>query len=309
MRGSRRGGRARALGDAPGGAAPFAGVAVAPAELLDAQQQRVAVAVDPQLARVLDVPRGVALAPELLAAAAPVPDAPGLDREAERLLVHVGDAQHAVRVGVLDDDGHEPRRVEADQPEDLRVDDERRAVGHGGPLTRRFYAVASGAHRYSPVPPLMRSDATAWMSRSRRITYSSPWTSTSKRSSGLKSTLSPGLMERTWGPTATVSAHTSRRDTWAVAGMRIPARERRSPSLWVTWTSTRSNRTSMGCLSCEAGTGSLFAIRARYQSQASPQAHGQGLGTPRATLALAGGPQRTWRPEVLGRTVTPCSVR
>src|SRR5664280_1732953 len=86
------------------------------------------------------------------------------------------------------------------------------------------------------------------MSRSRRITYSSPWTSTSKRSSGLNRTVSPTLTDRTWGPTATATAQVSRRATFAVAGIRIPARERRSPSAWPTWTSTRSASTLMGSL-------------------------------------------------------------
>src|SRR5664279_962824 len=91
----------------------------------------------------------------------------------------------------------------------------------------------------------MRVAATAWMSRSRRMMYSSPWTSTSNWSSGLNRTLSPAFTDRTWGPTATVSAQASRRDTWAVAGIRIPARERRSPSDGPTWTNTRSARTVM----------------------------------------------------------------
>src|SRR5665213_1486006 len=99
------------------------------------------------------------------------------------------------------------------------------------------------AQRYRPVPPSNRVAATAWTSRSRRITYSSPCTSTSNRSSGLNRTLSPTLTERTCGPTATVFAHARRRDTWAVAGIRMPARDRRSPSDWPTWTRTRSAHT------------------------------------------------------------------
>src|ERR1035437_1320820 len=85
------------------------------------------------------------------------------------------------------------------------------------------------------------------MSRSRRMTYSSPCTSTSNRSSGLNNTLSPTLMVRTWGPTATTSAHANRRDTWAVAGIKIPDRDRRSPSACPTCTNTRSASTEMGC--------------------------------------------------------------
>jgi len=105
------------------------------------------------------------------------------------------------------------------------------------------------AQRYSPVPLSLRVDAMAWMSRSRRITYSSPCTSTSKRSSGLNRTVSPTLTVRTCGPTATASAQVSRRLIWAVAGIRMPARERRSPSVGEICTMTRSKSTVMGCLS------------------------------------------------------------
>src|SRR5271155_4318893 len=89
----------------------------------------------------------------------------------------------------------------------------------------------------------------AWMSRSRNITYSSPCTSTSKRSSGLNSTVSPALTVRTCGPTATASAQVRRRLIWAVAGMRMPARERRPPSVGEICTMTRSKSTEIGCLS------------------------------------------------------------
>ena len=47
--------------------------------------------------------------------------------------------------------------------------------------------------------------------------------------SGANSTRSPSSTLRTVGPTATTSAHTSRRFTLAVAGIRIPARDLRSP--------------------------------------------------------------------------------
>src|SRR5215475_5841848 len=78
------------------------------------------------------------------------------------------------------------------------------------------------------------------MSRSRRITYTSPCTSTSCRSSGLNSTRSPASTARTWLPTASASAHISRVATCAVDGMRMPPVERRSPSSRGTRTRTRS---------------------------------------------------------------------
>src|SRR3954469_15676191 len=108
----------------------------------------------------------------------------------------------------------------------------------------------------------MRSEATAWMSRSRRIRYSSPRTSTSQRSSGLNSTLSPGSTFRTCGPTATTSAQTRRFDSWAVAGIRIPPRDLRSPSAPGICTSNRSDCILMGCLESSAGTNSKVASAA-----------------------------------------------
>ena len=81
------------------------------------------------------------------------------------------------------------------------------------------------------------------------MTYSSPCTSTSNRSSGLNSTVSPTLTVRTWGPTATASAQVRRRLICAVAGIKMPARERRSPSVCEICTMTRSKSTVMGCLS------------------------------------------------------------
>src|SRR3954454_81467 len=59
---------------------------------------------------------------------------------------------------------------------------------------------------------------------------SSPWTSTSCWSSGEKSTWSPTFTCRTLAPTPRASPQTSRLATCAVAGIRIPPVERRSPS-------------------------------------------------------------------------------
>src|SRR5215468_7798942 len=59
-------------------------------------------------------------------------------------------------------------------------------------------------------------------------------------------------MARTLGPTATTSAHASRLDIWAVAGMRMPPDDLRSPSPPVAvLTSTRSLSILMASLSGE----------------------------------------------------------
>src|SRR5262245_38235326 len=59
-------------------------------------------------------------------------------------------------------------------------------------------------------------------------------------------------MVRTLGPVATTSAQVSRLLTWAVAGIRMPDRLRRSPSDAGTWTRTRSLSILIGCLSWSA---------------------------------------------------------
>src|SRR5690349_17648047 len=72
-----------------GGTAGVAAAAIAAD--LDAQQKRVLVAVDPDLDDALDLPGRLALMPEGLARAGPVPGLAGLDRAGEALLVHVRD--------------------------------------------------------------------------------------------------------------------------------------------------------------------------------------------------------------------------
>ena len=94
-----------------------AGVAGAVAVLVDLEQQRVAVAVVVRLADGLVVAAGVALAPQLLAAAAPVDHAPLGERALQRLGVHPGHHQHVAGVGVLGDGRHQPVGVERDTPE------------------------------------------------------------------------------------------------------------------------------------------------------------------------------------------------
>ena len=119
------------------------------ADLLDLEEQHVGVAVVPGLADELVVAAGVALAPDLLAAAAPVDHAPLGERHPQRVGVHPRHHQHGA-VEVLGDGRHEAVLVVADLGELLR--------------RRR-----DPAHRYSPVDASMRSAATACRSRSRSM--------------------------------------------------------------------------------------------------------------------------------------------
>src|SRR5207302_10309753 len=102
-------------------AALAAGVARDAAHLLDDQQDAVAVAVEADLAHSLHVPRTLALAPELVARARPVMRAIGLHRPRQRLAIHPGERQHAVRRGVLRNRGHEAVDVPADALEPVGV--------------------------------------------------------------------------------------------------------------------------------------------------------------------------------------------
>ena len=70
---------------------------------VDAEQDRVAVAVVPHLLDRHRVPRRGALAPVVLARAAPEPRLAALARAPERLGVHPGEHQDAIRLGVLHD--------------------------------------------------------------------------------------------------------------------------------------------------------------------------------------------------------------
>src|SRR4051794_675535 len=115
----------------------------------------------------------------------------------------------------------------------------------------------------------MRSAATACTSRSRRMIRSSPCTSTSCWSSGEKSTWSPTLTWRTPEPTPRASPHTSRLATCAVAGMRMPPVERRSPS---------SLRSATRMRSCSILIGSFPAL-----SDTPITLPGHGTPSPRAS--------------------------
>src|SRR3954466_6942605 len=103
----------------------------------------------------------------------------------------------------------------------------------------------------------MRSAATACTSRSRRMIRSSPCTSTSCWSSGEKSPWSPPFTWRTDPPTPRASPQTSRLATWAVAGIRMPPVDRRSPSSLRSATRIRSCSILIGSL--PAGEGTMFS--------------------------------------------------
>src|SRR5688572_14758383 len=106
----------------------------------------------------------------------------------------------------------------------------------------------------------MRSAATACTSRSRRMIRSSPCTSTSCWSSGEKSTWSPTFTCRQLAPTPRASPQTSRLATCAVAAIRMPPLERRSPSSLRSATSTRS---------CSILIGGLPAAEAMFSGTSS----------------------------------------
>ena len=77
------------------------------AELVDLEKDGIGVAVDEDLLYFLHVSGLLALAPELVAAAAEVDDAPGAYRLLEGLAVHPRQHQHLAGRGVLGDGGNE----------------------------------------------------------------------------------------------------------------------------------------------------------------------------------------------------------
>src|SRR5436309_508370 len=111
-------------------AGALAGVARAPALLLDHEEHGVAVAVVVRLPYPLPVARGLALAPVLLAGAAPEPASPGGERAAQRLLVHPRELEHLACPLLLDDRGHQAVGVEQDLAQVVLVDSDRRSRGH-----------------------------------------------------------------------------------------------------------------------------------------------------------------------------------
>src|SRR4029077_20864449 len=81
---------------------------------IDQGDQSVPVAVVADLANALEVPGGRSLAPDLPAAAAVEVDLSRLERELQRLLVHVGEGQDLAGAGVLHHARHQAPLVEAD---------------------------------------------------------------------------------------------------------------------------------------------------------------------------------------------------
>ena len=162
-------------------------MAGAGALLLDHEQQGVAVAVVVGGPHPLAVAGGVALAPALLAASGPEHGAAGLERLGQRRPAFI---HPIISTAPLDCSctmaGNQPVGVVADLGQllgggvDGRGDRHAFMVGtrarrlgvrRTDPAGRRHRPGASRrrAYRYSPVPSSTRSEATAWMSRSRRI--------------------------------------------------------------------------------------------------------------------------------------------
>src|ERR671921_1078400 len=95
-------------------AGALAGVAGRPL-LVDEDQQRVAVAVQADVADPLAVPGGLALHPVLAPAARPVGGPAGGEGAVQRLVVHPGDHEHLTGVVLLDDGGDETGGVAAQE--------------------------------------------------------------------------------------------------------------------------------------------------------------------------------------------------
>src|SRR6185437_10127213 len=86
-------------------AALAAGVAGDAAHLLDNEQDRVAIAIEPDLAHALHVARLLALAPQLVPRARPVMRLARVAGQRQRVTVHPRERQHAMRRGILRDRG------------------------------------------------------------------------------------------------------------------------------------------------------------------------------------------------------------
>ena len=80
--------------------------------LLDADPDRILIAIQAHLDHALGLTLGLAFSPQRMARPAEVPGLAARDGLAQRLVVHVGDHQHVAGGGIGRDTGHEPRRVE-----------------------------------------------------------------------------------------------------------------------------------------------------------------------------------------------------
>ena len=92
-------------------------------------------------------------------------------------------------------------------------------------------------------------------------------------------------MARTFGPTATTVAHANRLPTWAVAGMRMPPEERRSPSARSSFTRMRSLSILMGWRSFDEFSNVLAGAGAGRAGFASAVASSVGDTLTSATVA------------------------
>src|SRR4051794_40297597 len=154
--------RRRRLGVAVVEAGARAGVARR-AGGLDEGEQRVAVAVESQGLHVLDVARGRALVPQLVARAAPQVQLAGLAGAAHGLGVGVGEGEHLSRAPVLHDDRDETLLVVGDvhAPDSVRRRARRR--GAPGPGTSRTRGRRAAGPRARAAPRSGR--AAVWRAR------------------------------------------------------------------------------------------------------------------------------------------------
>ena len=110
-------------------------------DLIDFQQQRIAVAIDPCFDEMLRCGRTFRPCARLPARTRPVGDFAGLQRLFQRLAIHPGEHQHRAGRRTLRDDGHEPVVVERD-----RIDESfaRQQIGHDAAFMRAKACVEIG---------------------------------------------------------------------------------------------------------------------------------------------------------------------
>src|SRR3954452_5548210 len=93
-------------------AGPAAGV-TRRADLLDAEPDRILIAIGADLDHALGLTRGLTFSPQGIARAAEVPGLAGRDGLAQRLVIHVRDHQHVAGGKFGRDDRDEPGRIES----------------------------------------------------------------------------------------------------------------------------------------------------------------------------------------------------
>ena len=80
---------------------------------MDLHEERVAIAVEPQVDQVEDVPARIALLPKTPARAAVEMDLPGSEGRFDSLAIHIGEHQHGPGPGVLHDRRDQAALIEA----------------------------------------------------------------------------------------------------------------------------------------------------------------------------------------------------